>query len=334
MRSIPMPAEPLLELRGLRVAIPTPAGEVVAVDGVDLAIARDQRVGLVGESGAGKSQLALAIVGLGARGARLAGSVRFQGLELVGADAATWRAVRGAGIGSVFQDPGTALAPHLTIGRQLTEGLAAHAVGRFDAPAARARALEMLARVRIPDPAARLGQYPHELSGGLRQRVMLAMALIARPALVIADEPTTALDATVEAGILELFRTLSAELGTALLLVSHDLAVVAGLCDEIAVMYAGRLVESGPAAAVLAMPRHPYTRALAAATLTIDTPRERPLPTIPGAPPFAAAPNAGCAFAPRCPKAGARCGLESPPLVADGARRVACFSPEDAGAAP
>ena len=331
MRLIPMHAEHLLEVKDLRVTIAARAGSVAAVDGVDLTLAPGRRLGIVGESGAGKTQLALALVGLGARAATVTGSVRFAGQELVGADERSWRGVRGVGIGSVFQDPGTALAPHLRIGTQLTEVLAAHAAGSSDARDARRRALEMLEQVRIPDPARRLGQYPHELSGGLRQRVMLAMALIARPALVIADEPTTALDATVEAGILELFRELSRGLGTALVLVSHDLAVVAGLCDEIAVMYAGRIVETGPAEAVLGAPAHPYTRALVQSTLTLATPFDRPLVTIPGAPPALGAEAAGCRYAPRCPRAVARCVAQAPSLQVAGARQVACFRPIDGG---
>jgi ABC-type dipeptide/oligopeptide/nickel transport system ATPase component len=230
----------MLEIRALTVRFPGDERTVTAVDGVDLVLGKGRRLGLVGESGAGKTQLALAIPGLLPGGAEVSGSIRLDGEELIGAGATRLRAVRGARIGFVFQDPQTALTPHLTVGTQLIETIRLHtALGR---QAARAAARAMLERVQVPDPSARLAQYPHELSGGLRQRVLIAIALIAGPDVLIADEPTTALDVTVEAGILALFRELNAELGTALLLVSHDLAVVAGLCDDIAVMYAGRVV--------------------------------------------------------------------------------------------
>jgi oligopeptide/dipeptide ABC transporter ATP-binding protein len=331
---IPVRAEPnLLELRGVTVSYPGAAGRVVAVDGVDLALGRARSLGLVGESGAGKSQLALAIPALLPRAATLAGSVRLAGEELVGASAARLNAVRGAGIGFVFQDPQAALTPHLTVGTQLTETLHAHA--QLERTAARSAALAMLERVQVPDPQLRLAQYPHELSGGLRQRVLIAIALCAGPALLIADEPTTALDVTVEAGILALFGRLRAELATALLLISHDLAVVAGVCDEIAVMYAGRIVETGPAAAVLAAPAHPYTAALAAASPRLDGPSDAPLAAIPGTAPAPGERIEGCAFAARCPRAAVRCRSSAPALTqpAGSDRAVACHFPLATGAA-
>ena len=321
---------PLLEITDLTIAFAGAAGGTVAVDAVSLALGRGRSLGLVGESGAGKSQLALAVPGLSPRGARLAGSIRFAGEELVGAPAAALRRVRGAGIGTVFQDPSAALAPHLTIATQLTEVLAAHGGPR--GAAARAAARDMLERVRVPDAAARLAQYPHELSGGLRQRVMLAIALLGGPALVVADEPTTALDVTVEAGILGLLAELVRGEGTALLLVSHDLAVVAGLCDEIAVMYAGRIVEAGPARAVLAAPAHPYTAALLGARLTLASPLDAPVPAIAGSPPGAGPRPPGCAFAPRCGRALPRCRAAAPPLEAVGGGRLACYAPLGRGA--
>jgi oligopeptide/dipeptide ABC transporter ATP-binding protein len=328
-----MSAEPpLLEVEGLSIAFAGAAGAPPAVDAVSLALGRGRTLGLVGESGAGKSQLALAVPGLTPRGARVAGSIRFAGEELVGAPAATLRRLRGARIGTVFQDPTAALAPHLTVGTQLAEVLAAHGGPR--GAAARRAARDMLERVRVPDAAARLGQYPHELSGGLRQRVMLAIALIGRPALVVADEPTTALDVTVEAGILELLAELVRAEGTALLLVSHDLAVVAGLCDEIAVMYAGRIVEAGPARAVLAAPGHPYTAALLGARLTLASPLDAPLAAIPGSPPGPGPRPPGCAFAPRCGRALGRCRELPPPLAARGGGRLACYAPLGGSAAP
>jgi oligopeptide transport system ATP-binding protein len=322
----------LLEIVDLTIAFAGAAGDSVAVDGVSLKLGAGRSLGLVGESGAGKSQLALAVPGLTPPGARLAGSIRFEGAELLGAPAAALRRVRGARIGTVFQDPSAALAPHLTVGTQLVEVLEAHTPQR--GAAARRTAREMLERVRVPDPAARLGQYPHQLSGGLRQRVMLAIALLARPVLVIADEPTTALDVTVEAGILELLAERVRAEGTALLLVSHDLAVVAGRCDEIAVMYAGRIVESGPARAVLASPAHPYTAGLLAARLTLDSALDAPVPAIPGSPPGAGPRPPGCGFAPRCARALERCRREAPLLAARGAGQVACHAPLAGSAAP
>ena len=322
----------LLVIEDLRIAFGAAAGATRAVDGVSLALGRGRSLGIVGESGAGKSQLALAVPALTPRAARIAGSIRFEGAEIVGAPAAALRRLRGARIGTVFQDPTAALAPHLTIGTQLVEVLAAHGGG--SGAAARRAALAMLERVRVPDAAARLGQYPHELSGGLRQRVMLAIALIGRPVLVIADEPTTALDVTVEAGILELLAELVRAEGTALVLVSHDLAVVAGLCDEIAVMYAGRIVESGPARAVLASPAHPYTAGLLAARLTLASALDVPVPAIPGGPPGPGPRPPGCAFAPRCPRALERCHRMAPPLEARGAGRLACYAPLAAGGSP
>ena len=333
MRSTPMSTEaPLLAIEALRIAFAGAAGELRAVDGVSLTLGRGQSLGIVGESGAGKSQLALAVPALTPRAARIAGSIRFEGTEIVGAPLAALRRLRGARIGTVFQDPSAALAPHLTVGTQLVEVLAAHGGGR--GADARRAAIAMLERVRVPDAAARFGQYPHELSGGLRQRVMLAIALIGRPVLVVADEPTTALDVTVEAGILELLAELVRAEGTALLLVSHDLAVVAGLCDEIAVMYAGRIVEAGPARAVLAAPSHPYTAGLLAARLTLTSPLDAPVPAIAGNPPGAGPRPPGCGFAPRCPRALERCHREAPPLEGDAGRRLACYAPLATGAAP
>ena len=322
---------PLLAIAGLGVSFAGAIPKVEAVADVALTLERGGSLGLVGESGAGKSQLALAIPGLSAPGASLLGSIRFAGEELIGAPAARLRALRGRHIGFIAQDPQAALAPHLRIGTQLTETVRAHRA--LDAGSARSLALAMLERVQVPAPALRLGQYPHELSGGLRQRVLIAIALIAGPELLIADEPTTALDVTVEAEILALFLKLRHELSLTLVLVSHDLAVVGGLCDEIAVMYAGRVVESGPAMAVLAAPRHHYTAALAAASATLEAPLGIALATIAGAQPAPGVSHAGCAFAPRCPAAADRCRAERPPLVpvAGGSARVACHFPRVPG---
>ena len=319
-----MSAEPLLEVRGLEVRFDTPDGEVVAVDGVDATLARGECLGLVGESGSGKSQFALALTGLLAPNGRTAGRVRLDGEELLGRDEPAWRAIRGRRIGFVFQDPMTALAPHLTVGTQVTETIRAHAdLGRA---AARERALEWLGRVRIPEPASRLDQYPHELSGGLRQRVMIAIALAAGPSLLIADEPTTALDVTVQRQVLDLFGELRRELGTALLLITHDLGVVAGLCDRVLVMYAGRVVEEAPTDRLFRAPRHPYAAGLLAAMPRLDDALGRPMALIPGTPPDLRRREPGCAFRPRCAYAIDACG-RGPELRTDAEGRVACHRP-------
>jgi ABC-type glutathione transport system ATPase component len=272
----------LLAIRGLTVDYLGEGGAVRAVDGVDLDLAAGETLALVGESGSGKSTVAMAPLGLLPPDALVAGSIRLDGAELLGLAEPALRPVRGGRIGMVFQEPVTSLNPVLTVGEQVREVLAAHGVchGR----AARARAVELLAEVGIADPAARAGAFPHELSGGMRQRAMIAMALAAGPELLVADEPTTALDVTVQAQILDLFRTLRDRRGMALLLVTHDLGVVAELADRVAVMRAGRVVETGPARQVLDEPAHAYTRELLSATLSVDdAPRwigqtESPLP--------------------------------------------------------
>ncbi|WP_225767980.1 ABC transporter ATP-binding protein [Inquilinus sp. Marseille-Q2685] len=258
----------LLSIRNLTVDYLGEGGAVRAVDGVDLDLAAGETLALVGESGSGKSTVAMAPLGLLPPGARIAGSIRLAGAELLGLPEPALRPVRGGRIGMVFQEPATSLNPVLTVGEQIREALAAHAVCR--GRAARARAVELLAEVGIADPAARAGQYPHELSGGMRQRAMIAMALAASPGLLIADEPTTALDVTVQAQILDLFRRLRDRRGMALLLVTHDLGVVAELADRVAVMKEGRVVETGPVRRVLDAPEHGYTRELLAATLSVD----------------------------------------------------------------
>lgn len=295
MRSIPASAEsaPLLAIAGLGVRFTH--GGVDAVRGVDLDIARGESLGLVGESGSGKSQTVLAALGLAPRGAEVRGSVRFDGTELIGARAATLNRVRGARVGFVFQDAMAALNPHLRIATQMMEVLQYHRGLRRRAALKRAEA--MLDAVRIPEPGRRLRQYPHELSGGMRSRVGIAMALLCEPELLIADEPTTALDVTVQAEILSLLAELRARLGMALLLITHDLGVVAGACDRVAVMYAGRVVETAPAEALFRVPAHPYTAALLAAVPRLDAPDAG---AIPGAPPEPGEVHPGCAFAPRC----------------------------------
>ncbi len=315
--------DPVLEIRGLTTRFATPEGEVVAADGVELEIAPGESLAVVGESGSGKSQVFLAVMGLLAANGRSTGSIRYRGREILGLPPRELDRIRGARIAMIFQDPSTALNPYLTIGRQLGEVLEVHKGAR---PAeARARALAMLARVGIPEPARRLDQYPHELSGGMRQRVMIAMALLAEPDLLIADEPTTSLDVTIQAQILHLIASVRRELGTAIALVTHDLGVVAGLCDRVLVLYAGRVVEMGPTDALFATPLHPYTRGLLRATPRLSDPLEVPLEAIPGQPPDLRRLPPGCPFAERCPEVVERCRLEQPLLRAAGpGRRVAC----------
>ena len=292
---------PLLDIRDLVTAFHTPDGRVPAVDGVSLAIERGRTLGLVGESGCGKSVTAMSILRLVA-----APGVIESGKILLDCDGRTddlvtlperdLRRVRGGRIGMIFQEPMTSLNPVFTIGDQITEAVRLH---RDVTPAlARARALEMLRLVRMADPERRLDEYPHQLSGGMRQRVMIAMALACEPDLVIADEPTTALDVTIQAQILELLGDLRRRLGTAILLITHDLGVVAETCDDVAVMYAGRIVEQAPAAELFARPRHPYTIGLLAARPTGR--RSGPLTTIPGMVPAPRDFPAGCRFHPRC----------------------------------
>jgi oligopeptide transport system ATP-binding protein len=317
-------ADALLDVRDLSVRFATPDGEVLAVDRVTFTLARGECLGIVGESGSGKSQLVLALLGLLAANGRVEGSARLGGVELVGAGERELRAVRGARIGLVFQDPMTALAPHLRIGTQVAETIRAHA--RVDRATARARAVEMLARVRIPDPDVRYEQYPHELSGGLRQRAMIAVALAAGPDVLIADEPTTALDVTVQRQIVDLFAELRGTLGTALVVITHDLGVVAGLCDRVAVMYAGRIVEAGGTDDLFGTPRHPYTAALLDASPTLETPLDAPMAVVPGQPPDPRARPPGCAFRPRCASANEECGTVPPWVGTDDAGH-ACVRP-------
>ncbi len=302
--------EPLLTIENLVITARTAAGPAHILRGVDLIVGKGRIVGIVGESGSGKSTLALAILRLlPANIATLTGAIRMHGENLATASEATMARWRGTRLAMVFQDPATALNPLFTVGTQLADILRRRDPGLSRGDRHR-RALEALTRVEIADPARRLRAYPHELSGGMRQRVMIAMALLARPDLLLADEPTTALDATVEAGIVALFERLRIELGGSVLFISHHLGLVAGLCDEVAVMYAGRIVEQGPAAAVCAAPKHPYTGALLACEP--DEAPAGPLPTIPGQVPSPLTEPAGCIFAPRCHYAEAACDAPQP----------------------
>jgi oligopeptide/dipeptide ABC transporter ATP-binding protein len=330
MSTQPLLVAPLLEIRDLGVTYPGDAGPFDVVAGVSLDLAPGEFLGIVGESGSGKTQLLLALLGLNA-GAVLRGSIRYRGAELVGAKAATLNGVRGAKIAMIFQDPMTALNPYLSIGTQLTEGVRHHQ--RLSRAAARRRALEMLDAVHITEPERRLGQHPHELSGGMRQRVVIAMALITEPDIILADEPTTALDVTVQAQILTLLRELRTRTGVAVMLVTHDLGVIAEVADRVAVMYAGRVVETADVHTLFAHPRHPYTDALRRSVIPLSGPLPARLPTIGGLPPNVAMLPPGCAFAPRCAYAFDRCQTAPPPLsaVAAGHRKACYFEGKLAG---
>jgi len=314
--------EPLLQIDGLRITLPTKQGRAAVVDGVDLVLEEGEILGVAGESGCGKTMTSLSLVQLLPRRAQTEGRAVFGGRDLLRLRRREIRKVRGAEIAVVFQDPMSSLHPMLSIERQLTEHMRSH-LGLKGA-AARARAVELLGRVRIPDPEAALGSYPHQFSGGMRQRIAIAMALACEPKLLIADEPTTALDVTVQAGILRLLDSFRNETGLSVLLISHDLAVISSVADRLYVFYAGRVVEAGEAAPVLATPRHPYTDALLRALPHPDRKDELLLP-IPGSPPRPDELPEGCVFHPRCSYARPRCIASRPVLaeLADG-RLVAC----------
>jgi len=319
------PAAPLLAIAGLRVTFRDRAGAARAVDGVDLVVAQGETVGLVGESGSGKSVTAYAVLRLvepdGHIG--LGSSVRLEGRDLLALPAREMRAVRGNHVALMVQEPGSAFNPVRTIGSQIAEAVRAH--HQVSRRAAREKAVEMLALVGLPDPAERAKGYAHQLSGGQRQRALLAMALACGPRLLIADEPTTALDVTIQAEILELLRDLQERLGMAVLLITHNLGVVAGWTRRTYVMYAGQIVEEAPTAALFTRPAHPYTEGLLAAVPRLDERKER-LASIPGQIPPATAWPSGCRFHPRCPFAWDRCRVETPPLldVAEG-HRARCW---------
>ena len=323
---------PVLAVQDLEVTFATGRGPARAVDGVSFDVRPGETLAVVGESGSGKSVSALAVLGLlPPRGTTVRGSVRFGDADLLTVPQQQLQAVRGRGIAMVFQDPMTALNPMLTVGRQLTEGMEVHLGLRRRA--AEKRATQLLADVGVPDPKNRLRAHPHELSGGLRQRVMIAIALACDPAVLIADEPTTALDVTVQAQILDVVERLQERLGTAVIWISHDLGVVAGIADRIAVMYAGRIVEEAAVDGLFAHPRHPYTRALLAARPVLGH-RRVTLDAIPGRPPDPHERPPGCAFRPRCPVAAdPRCETQVPPLreVAPGHRAAVFYDvPETA----
>ncbi|MGB7217895.1 MAG: ABC transporter ATP-binding protein [Vicinamibacterales bacterium] len=303
-------ADPVLAVEGLTTVFDLPGGPAPAVDEVSFEIRAGETLGLVGESGSGKSVTALSIMRLVQPPGRVAGGhIRFKGRDLLALSESAMREVRGAEISLIFQEPMTALNPVFTIGDQLAETLTVH--GRGSRRAAMVHAAELLESVRIPDARSRLNDYPHQLSGGMRQRVLIAMALACKPSLVIADEPTTALDVTIQAQILDLLREMKAAFHLSLLLITHDLGVIAETADRVAIMYAGRLVEEGPVRAILRDPKHPYTRGLLA-SIPGGTPGER-LHAIDGSvPPLGALPP-GCAFSPRCPDRFAPCTSAPPP---------------------
>jgi oligopeptide/dipeptide ABC transporter ATP-binding protein len=313
-----------LRVDDLHIAFPTRDGVIRAVAGVSYRIARGRALGIVGESGSGKSMTALAVLGLVPRPGRiLKGTVRVGGDVINGLDERAMSRVRGARVAMIFQEPMTALNPVLTVGAQVAEAWSLHR--RADTGKAREAALALLARVRIPEPSRRYGDYPHQMSGGMRQRAMIAMALAGRPEVLIADEPTTALDVTIQAQIIELLAEIQAEMGMAIQFISHNLGVVSEIADDIAVMYAGRIVEHAPAADILGAPRHPYTRALIATVPRIGA-RARRLPAIGGQVPHPLALPPGCAFSDRCPLADAACRAAEPPLAdTGGGHLVACI---------
>ncbi len=294
--------EPLLQVQDLRVSFSTEDGLVQAVDGISYELAAGATLGIVGESGSGKTVAALSVLGLTrAEGAQVSGRILFDGRDLLALEDEELRRVRGDDIAMVFQDPLSSLHPLYRVGAQIVEAIRAHRdVGK--APARR-RAVELLGQVGIPDPERRVDAYPHELSGGMRQRAMIAMALANEPKLLIADEPTTALDVTVQAQILALLARLREELSMAVVLVTHDLGVVADMADQIAVMYAGRIVERADTEQIFSAPEHPYTWGLLRSIPTLDGPREELLSPIPGSPPSPLALPPGCRFHPRCPHA-------------------------------
>ncbi|MGC4827670.1 ABC transporter ATP-binding protein [Micromonospora arida] len=319
---------PVLEIRDLSVSFPTETGTVSAVDAVSLDLAAGEIVGMVGESGCGKSVTAMSIAGLLPGSARVTGSVRLDGTQLVGARESDLRRVRGREIAYIFQEPMTSLNPVLTVGRQIGEVLQVHE--RMSRRAARARAVELLTLVGIPSATQRVDNYPHQLSGGMRQRVMIAMAVACGPKVLVADEPTTALDVTVQAGILQVLRDLRDRLGTSVLIITHDLGVIADIADRVVVMYAGRVVERAPVDDLFAHPRHRYTAGLLSASPQpgrhAGTDR---LTEIPGLVPVLASQPDACTFADRCPAADEQCRTAAPPLEDVGGTDhvAACWHP-------
>ena len=317
----------LLEVRGLRVEFPTRRGTLVAVDGVSFAIAPGEVLGVVGESGAGKSLTGMAVIGLLEPPGRIAaGEILLEGRRIDRLPPEEMRRLRGRRIGAIFQDPLTSLNPLYTVGAQLVETILTHLpVGGDEA---RRRAMRLLDEVGIPAPEARIDHYPHQFSGGMRQRVVIALAIAAEPRLIIADEPTTALDVSIQAQIIALLKLLAREHGTAVMLITHDMGVIAETADRVAVMYAGRIAEIGPVREVLQAPRHPYTVGLMGSIPRLGAgagKRHARLVQIEGAMPRLNAIPPGCAFHPRCPQRFARCSLERPELLPAGNALASCW---------
>jgi len=316
-------SSPLLEVRHLRVEFPTRHGTLVALNDISFDIAPGEILGVVGESGAGKSLTGASIIGLLDPPGRIAGGeIRFDGRRIDNLPYEDMRKVRGRHIGAIFQDPLTSLNPLYTVGQQLVETIQTHL--HVNAQEARTRAIRLLTETGIQAAEQRIDHYPHQFSGGMRQRVVIALALAAEPRLIVADEPTTALDVSVQAQIISLLKRLCREHGAAVMLVTHDMGVIAETCDRVAVMYAGRIVEIGPVHDVIHAPAHPYTVGLMGSIPAMDDSRERLL-QIDGAMPRLTAIPSGCAFHPRCPRAFARCRVERPDLLDAGATRAACW---------
>jgi len=320
-------SENLLEVQDLKLYFKVKAGKVRAVDGVSFAIKPGEKVGVVGESGCGKSVTALSIMRLIPQppGEYAGGSVLFEDKDLLEVPESAMRRIRGGQIGMIFQDPMTCLNPTMTVGKQIAEGLRIHL--NLSGDQALKRAIALLEQVGIPDAATRINSYPHQFSGGMRQRVMIAIALACNPKLLIADEPTTALDVTVQAQILELISGIASEFGTAVMIITHDLGVVAGMTDRVVVMYAGKVVETAPTGELFANPRHPYTLGLLASVPRLDEKRHSELRTIEGAPPDLLSPPPGCPFMPRCAFARAICRTMPPldPVAGNSAHLKACW---------
>ncbi|MEH6578030.1 MAG: ABC transporter ATP-binding protein [Amphritea sp.] len=319
--------QPLLETRDLNVSFATEQCTVPVVRGVDLKVGSGEIIGLVGESGSGKSVTCMAVMGLLDDNARLSGEIRWDGKQLNGQDDRIMSDFRGNELAMIFQDPMSALNPVQTVGKQLYEAIQLNAPGRLSRSELKRQAIKLLSDVGVPAPEARLKAYPHQLSGGLNQRVVIAMMLAGEPRLLIADEPTTALDVTVQAQILDLLRQLRDQRGMSIILVTHDLGVVAETCDRVVVMYCGRVVETGPIESVFSNPRHPYTSGLLASLPRIDA-DDHKLTPIPGVVPQPHELGEGCAFAPRCPNASSHCYSDSPAMLCSEADHFfSCFTP-------
>lgn len=321
MPSIPMNAEPILSVRDLTVEFKSDDGWLRAVDKVSFDVRRGEVLGIVGESGSGKTQILMSIMSLTAINGRCSGSVRFEGQEILNAPSNELDRIRGSAMSMIFQDPMTSLNPYMRVKDQLMEILTVHQ-GK-DGNEAHRMALEMLERVRIPDARNRMSHYPHEFSGGMRQRVMIAMALLCRPRLLFADEPTTALDVTVQAQILELLSELVHDLGTAVVIVTHDLGVIARMCDRAIVLYGGRIMEEATTDELFEAPRHPYAKGLISATPRLDDDVSDELRTIPGIPRAPTMALPGCPFVARCERRVDRCAHETPALLPQGPGRAA-----------